>query len=496
MAILDQLPLPLPRSRLYLVNVKAKNGIYEGVVYKECQVFRGIYYGQAKRFMAPKPVFNKQMVDRPYSCPQNGNPWLIGDEDCLNLNVYAPITPGPHPVLVYIHGGSFVRGSNRDVATQGQRVATNLDVVVVTINYRLGVFGFLDFSAYDERFCTQPAAADILLALTFIKENIAAFDGDVNNITVMGESAGGTLTAMVGAIVDDDRVHKLILASPVPTAFISKEASLKRSQEFLEAQHYTVAHQLLTMEAQELVDAGDRFSHETGLGVETFSPTVDGVYVKEAPIKKQHDGTIVKRPTWIGVTADEMSILSYTFIAERWGISSFLPRQLKSESDAFASELYELYKEIYGDEYETHLYSDMIVRMPTVWYAAEVAKHQDTWLYNFGYSSLFFNRTGLKAFHSLDLYFFFDTVLLPFRLPATMAMVDEVQGDLRRFLYEGTLPWQQAKPHLPMAKHYLQPPEIDHLIAPATIDIWKQSNHYERRLNPGFEANNDENQGV
>lgn len=116
-----------------------------------------------------------------------------GSEDCLYLNVFRPKTAGPHPVMVWIHGGAFIFGSGA-----GSYVPTRLvshDTVVVTINYRLGRFGFLahpGLSAESEANASGSyGIMDQQLALKWVKENIANFGGDADNVTIFGESAGG-----------------------------------------------------------------------------------------------------------------------------------------------------------------------------------------------------------------------------------------------------------------------------------------------------------------
>lgn len=116
-----------------------------------------------------------------------------GSEDCLYLNVFRPKTAGPHPVMVWIHGGAFIFGSGA-----GSYVPTRLvshDTVVVTINYRLGRFGFLAHPGLSAESDANASGSygimDQQLALKWVKENIDNFGGDAGNVTIFGESAGG-----------------------------------------------------------------------------------------------------------------------------------------------------------------------------------------------------------------------------------------------------------------------------------------------------------------
>ena len=117
---------------------------------------------------------------------------ISGSEDCLTLNVYtpAPIVGKCRPVMVWIHGGGFVSGSGKtDMYSPDYLIAE--DVVVVTINYRLGIFGFLAFEDPSLGVPGNAGLKDQVMALKWVQKNIHNFGGDPNNVTIFGESAGG-----------------------------------------------------------------------------------------------------------------------------------------------------------------------------------------------------------------------------------------------------------------------------------------------------------------
>lgn len=123
------------------------------------------------------------------SCPSSG--WLAdkaGDEDCLFLNVYSTSIIDRRPVMVWIHGGSFTGGSGDDGLYGPDHLITE-DVVIVTINYRVGVLGFL--STGDRHAPGNQGMKDMILALRWVQNNILNFGGDPDNVTIFGESAGG-----------------------------------------------------------------------------------------------------------------------------------------------------------------------------------------------------------------------------------------------------------------------------------------------------------------
>jgi para-nitrobenzyl esterase len=204
--------------------------------------WRGIPYAQAPvgelRWKAPRALkpFEKTLVADSFSdiCPQLGNPLMdidpslfgkkIGNEDCLYLNIWSPPGNGAGkeagllPVMVWVHGGSNVGGSGD--LYRGGNLAMQQDVVVVTINYRLGLLGW--FSHPSLRSAAETSLdrtanfglLDIIQALKWVRENIAAFGGDAGNITLFGESAGAMNTvALLYSPLGKGLFHKAIIQS-------------------------------------------------------------------------------------------------------------------------------------------------------------------------------------------------------------------------------------------------------------------------------------------
>ena len=203
-----------------------ESGKVRGYIRNNIFVYKGIPYGEANRFEAPKkpkpwegirsslswgpvpyletPVTSNNdeveyMYDHDFGYP---------GEDCLRLNIWTPgINDGKkRPVMFWIHGGGFTVGSSQELPSyDGENLAKNGDVVVVTINHRLNVLGFLDLSAYGEKYkySANLSILDIRFALEWVKANIANFGGDPDNVTIFGQSGGGakvnTLMAMPSA---------------------------------------------------------------------------------------------------------------------------------------------------------------------------------------------------------------------------------------------------------------------------------------------------------
>jgi para-nitrobenzyl esterase len=190
--------------------VRIDSGELQGVVAKDVASFKGIPYAAppvgALRWRAPQPVkawTNVRKADRVGAlCMQKINVTDNGvgpppaSEDCLNLDVYAPVGTGTAklPVMFWIHGGGYVNGSGTAALYDGSELAKQ-GAVVVSINYRLGRFGFFAHPALTSENPDGPlgnyAFMDQIAALQWVKRNIAAFGGDAGNVTIFGESAGG-----------------------------------------------------------------------------------------------------------------------------------------------------------------------------------------------------------------------------------------------------------------------------------------------------------------
>lgn len=164
--------------------------------------FLGIRYGRAARFQAPVAVPPaKTLVEAKAFgpvCPQRG-PYGPQSEDCLFLNVWTPEarTAKRRPVMVYIHGGAYSNGSVTDPLNDGAALALAEDVVVVTVNHRLNALGYLYLARFDPRFADSGnlGQLDLILALHWVRRNIAAFGGDSDRVMVFGQSGGGAKIA-------------------------------------------------------------------------------------------------------------------------------------------------------------------------------------------------------------------------------------------------------------------------------------------------------------
>ena len=217
--------------------VRTAKGQVAGYIQGGVYIYKGIPYAKAERFRAPEETDEWDGIRscRQYGpvCPQPARQGWANDEiafafnwndgwsseDCLRLNVWTPniADSGKRPVMVWLHGGGYTAGSGQELPSyDGSSLAASEDVVVVTVNHRLNVLGFLDLSAFGEKYASSGNAGmlDIVAALKWVRNNIAAFGGDPSNVTIFGQSGGGgkvtTLLAMPSA---KGLFHKAIVQS-------------------------------------------------------------------------------------------------------------------------------------------------------------------------------------------------------------------------------------------------------------------------------------------
>lgn len=283
--------------------LKISGGYIKGVQENGSLVFRGIPYAKppvgALRFKLPQPA--GKWADT-LSCENFGNiasqydvtqKELKGAEDCLSLNVYAPvITPkAKRPVLVWIHGGAMTSGAGK--GQNGHAFADQDSIVTVTINYRLGVFGFLYMGDQQKDYQNSGnnGLQDCIMALKWIRENIAAFGGDPSRVTVMGESAGAKLTsALLVSAQAKGYFHQMILESGALQCIRDTVTAKMIRQRLLDTLGIKKPADLMNLSTEKLIEAQNKVCGGAH-GTSYFGPVIDGstitadpyVYLKQNP---------------------------------------------------------------------------------------------------------------------------------------------------------------------------------------------------------------------
>ncbi len=323
-------------------------GRVRGIAMGKVDAFLGVPYAESPapphRFMAPRPAVPRSGIrdaDR-FAAQAHQLPFPFLDqtlandpfydatrdfhrgvvttpvrdgEDCLALNVWTPSTTGKRPVMVWLHGGGFASGSGAWGWWTGDDLAADQDVVVVTLNHRLNIFGFLCLEQHGgpaHGIVTNAGMRDIVMALEWVRDNIGAFGGDAGNVTIFGQSGGGMkVTTLMAMPIARGLFHKAIVQSgpfvrAVPMARASEVASRMLNRLELTPGRLDA---LQTVSPAALLDAFAS-AREGAPGVpRQFAPVVDGDSLPCDPFEPAAPATASGVPLLIGATGEEITSL-------------------------------------------------------------------------------------------------------------------------------------------------------------------------------------------
>ena len=325
--------------------VETTSGRIRGTAIDGIAAFRGVPYGAstagAARFMPPRPpqpwsgvrdaldyagqapqarlgpAPRAEMVN--FSGPPDGSPET---EDCLTLNVWTPAADSAarRPVMVWLHGGAFSYGSSNSLRLQGMRLCTRGDVVVVTVNQRLNIFGHLDLSEFggaEYAASGNAGTLDMIAALHWVRDNIAAFGGDPGCVTIFGESGGGgkvsTLLAMPSA---RGLFHRAIVQSGAAVRLRTRDRAAKLTEAVLRDLGLSRASlaELHAVPMQRLLAAIGPAQQAIGpspwplLDRYPFGPVVDGTLLPRQPFDPDATPVSADIPLIIGDCTHEASL--------------------------------------------------------------------------------------------------------------------------------------------------------------------------------------------
>jgi len=282
-------------------------------------VFKGLHYGEPTggiwRFKPPRPVSSwvgtKDATEYGPACPQTGN-LAMGEpqsEDCLVLNVFTPGLTGQRPVMVWLHGGGFSSGSGSQAGYDGTDLAKRGDVVVVTINHRLNVFGYLYLDEIGGQSFDGSGMAgmlDIELALKWVRDNILSFGGDRNNVTIFGESGGGMKVSTLLAMPSSKGLfHKGIIQSGPSIRGIDKDRASKEARDLMNKLNFKNVNELQELPVEDLLKAISRSDESDLSSLMRLSPVVDGKFLPVHPFEPIAAPTGADIPIIIGTNKDE-----------------------------------------------------------------------------------------------------------------------------------------------------------------------------------------------
>ena len=292
---------------------QAPSGRFVGTSDRGVLAFRGIRYGTAERFQAPRPFARpgETIVADAFGpvAPQRDDRYGTQSEDCLFLNIWtAEAVPAARkPVMVYIHGGAYSNGSSTDPLNDGQALAARGDVVVVTVNHRLNALGYLYLARLDPRFPDSGNAGqlDLILALTWIRDNIAAFGGDPSRVMVFGQSGGGAkIATMMGMPAAKGLFHRAATMSGQQVTASGPLNATRRAEAYLARLGITDISALATTPVARLVDALDATDPILGGGV-YFGPVLDMKWLVRHPFWPDANPQSNAIPMILGNTHDE-----------------------------------------------------------------------------------------------------------------------------------------------------------------------------------------------
>ena len=339
-------------------------------------------------------------------------------EDCLFLNIYTPNADDKkRPVLFYSHGGAFAIGSGSRGRLYGGHLCERGDVVVVTIQYRLGPLGFL----YMDGVPANLGLKDQICALKWVKQNIALFGGDPNNITIFGQSAGSIAVSYLLTMPDAKGLfHKAIAQSAtLPLESDSPEKAMRITKKFLSKLKIKIGDvdALRNLTWQEIIAAQRKVGKDI-LSENHHAPVADGVSIPTNPLRALREGASKDIPLIIGHTTDEFPIFRSFVNPQNFIIRSLAKRLISKrlvnmgiKKDELKRVL-QIYKEksanpnIPNIEYD-ELATDLGFRLPSLLVAdAHSNGEAGTFFYEFAYKA---PNIGV-AMHVLDLFFVFGTL--------------------------------------------------------------------------------------
>lgn len=409
--------------------IRTAKGRLRGLELDDVHVFRGVPCGmppyQGKyRLALPEyvPAWNgvldaAEFGDIPLQPGAKGK--VIGGGDCLRLNIWTP-APGRSkcPVMVYIPGGGSTRCNNNDVSLDGTAFAQD-GVVLVTVNYRVNVDGFLKINGVPSNL----ALRDMIFALRWVQDNIAAFGGDPDNVTVFGQSAGAThITSLISSPVTKGLFRRAILQSPSALAQYDADLASRVAAKLLHFYGVENSREAVAAIPVEKLfsfaafiaerDKDPEWCRMLGGNTGLFKPYCDGEILLKRPVDAIAEGAARGLEIMVGSTRDEWRL----YVVQDGTIDAINEQSVKrfTDSAGLAPEIAEKYRQAgrgrTPGEIFSALRSDLIFRMPANKVLESQAKAGGkVWAYSFDWKSDACNGR-LGAAHSLDVPFVFKTI--------------------------------------------------------------------------------------
>ena len=410
--------------------VKCVNGTFVGTENHGVASWLGIPFAKApvgaRRFKAPEYVdASDKVFEAKYygkgAYGSLGYPDCIQkqmSEDCLFLNIWLnedDKTP-KKPVMVWIHGGAYVVGSGSQISYSGANlVQAQSDIIMVNINYRLNMYGFMDFSSVPggDAFKTAPCNGllDQAMALRWVHENIAAFGGDPDNVTVFGQSAGGGSVSILPVMKEANRYFQKVIAQSGSTTLafpVDCEAAQGKTKALLEYTGCKTMDEIMALTEEKLQEA-----YVNAVGKFTSCPYYGTEVLPEAPIELYKKGYAKHISILAGSTADEMrlfmgegpmlSVEEQKLYAQR-AAGDAVP-YLKEEDKKYYEEFKRVCRIQEPGLVETEFINELMFRVPMLQQLGVQSAFNKTFSYYWSYPS---SNAEVGAAHSVELMFVFN----------------------------------------------------------------------------------------
>jgi para-nitrobenzyl esterase len=416
--------------------VETTNGKVQGYFNRGVIKFKGIPYASPPidnlRFKPPIPLKPWEGVldatkygpvaPQPPSALENmfSDPLPSSEADCLSLNIWTQnLKDDLQPVMFWIHGGAFITGSSR--ALDGSRLVLRGNVVVVSINYRLGALGFLYMHDVPDA-SPNVGLLDMVAALKFVKDNISRFGGDPNNITIFGESAGGSAVAcLLGMPSAKGLFQRAILQSQASNKYSHNPTAGTRYYEILMERlglEKGDINSLREMPFEKIIEVQERFER-IQLENPRAGPVIDKDTLPIPPLEAVKNGYTKDIDLFIGSNLNETKLWSMwapegaELTTEGLTKSIDTLMKLIGQDESKSREIIEIYKTRHENPSDVNdaIYSDYMFHIPSIRLAEEQCQHNpNTYMYLFTWKTpIDGGRYG--AMHALELSFVFNILL-------------------------------------------------------------------------------------
>ncbi|MDP9166493.1 MAG: carboxylesterase/lipase family protein [Actinomycetota bacterium] len=415
------------------IRVTIDSGVIEGFTADGVHRWRSIPYASPpvgrRRLRAPEPVQPWPGVRYchgfTYCAPQDRKYTLLGvggfqpmSEDCLTVNVVAPEkgSDEPLPVMFFIHGGGYILGSSATPIYDGAAMARR-GCVYVSVNYRLGALGCMDLSSLstpENPIEDNLFLRDLVMALRWVRDNVAVFGGDPDNVTIFGESAGAHAVAtLLATPAAKGLFSQAISESPASGMAGPPEVAAAFADDLLDVLGVARADgaaALMAARPAQLVDGLNRVMSR-GMremrGAFVVGPTFDTDYLPEDPVQAMRNGTAHRVPLIVGTNADEGRL--FTRFLQLLPTSEPAIELLLADSDVESRErITSAYPGYPKPSACIRLGGDFAFGSAAWQIASAHGRHAPTYVYRYDYAPRTLRWSGLGATHATELFAVFD----------------------------------------------------------------------------------------